>query len=54
MKPESLRSRVAPLFAQGVTRSTRVAVEHELLAFDALTGGAVSVDRTRRAAVGAA
>ena len=33
-------------------RSTRVGVEHELLAFDASTGGAVAIARVRRAVAG--
>ena len=53
MEPESLRSRVAPLFAQGARRTTRVAVEHELLTVDARTGASVPVDRIRHAAAGA-
>jgi gamma-glutamylcysteine synthetase len=54
MEPRSLRACVAPLFARGVRRSTRVAVEHELITVDVRTGGAVAIDRVRTATAGAA
>ena len=53
MATESLRARIAPLFARGVRRSTRVAVEHELITVDRRTGGAVAPDRVRTATRGA-
>ena len=49
MNTESLRPWVAPLFGRGVRRSTRVAVEHEMIAVDGRTGGAVSPGRVRTA-----
>jgi glutamate--cysteine ligase len=54
MDPASLRACVAPLFARGTGRSTRVAVEQELITLDAATGGAVDLDRVRSATAGAA
>ena len=49
MEPDLLRSWVAPLFARGAHRSTRVGVEHELITVDRRTGGAVAPDRVRKA-----
>jgi len=53
MEPQSLRACIAPLFARGVRRSTRVAVEHELISVDRRTGGPVALDRVRTATAGA-
>jgi gamma-glutamylcysteine synthetase len=53
METESLRACIAPLFARGARRSTRVGVEHELIAVDRRTGGAVALDRVRTATAGA-
>jgi len=53
MQTESLRADVAPLFAQGKRRTTRVAVEHELISIDRGTGGAVAPERVRMATAGA-
>lgn len=49
MKSQQIRSHVARLFPGDLPRSTRVAVEHELLTADARTGEAVPIDRIRRA-----
>jgi gamma-glutamylcysteine synthetase len=46
-------SQVARLFATGGRRTTRVAVEHELLTADIATGAAVELDRIRAATRGA-
>jgi len=53
MQFESVRAGVAPLFAQGKRRTTRVAVEHELITIDRRTGGAVAPERVRTATAGA-
>lgn len=53
MDTGTLRACVAPLFARSSARSTRVAVEHELISLDVRTEGAVALDRVRRATAGA-
>jgi gamma-glutamylcysteine synthetase len=53
MESHSLRACVEPLFVRGVRRTTRVAVEHELITMDQHTGGAVALERVRTATAGA-
>lgn len=53
MRNESLRAGVAPLFVQGKRRTTRVAVEQELLTVDRRTRAAVAPERVRTATAGA-
>ena len=49
MKPQQITSHVARLFPGDLPRTTRVAVEHELLTADARSGAVVPIDRIRRA-----
>jgi gamma-glutamylcysteine synthetase len=49
METEQIRRHVAPLFTRGAAPSTRVGVEHELVAADLETGDVVPVERIRRA-----
>lgn len=49
MGTHQIHPRVARLFPSHAPRSTRIAVEHELLAADVATGAAVPIDRIRRA-----
>jgi gamma-glutamylcysteine synthetase len=49
MKSSQVLARVAPLFARGWAATTRVGIEHELVASDADTGAAVPIDRVRAA-----
>ena len=50
MNTKELRPLVAGLFARSNSRTTRVAVEQELLVADATTGAAVPIERVRHAA----
>ncbi len=53
MDAQHLRQHVTRLFPAGGRRTTRVAVEHELLVADVETGAAVPIDRVRAAVAGA-
>ncbi|MCW2801092.1 MAG: glutamate--cysteine ligase [Aeromicrobium sp.] len=53
METEELRRQVSELFSGG-PRSTRIGVEHELIASDVMTGTAVSIERVRAATAHAA
>src|SRR5688572_13870561 len=52
MGTQQISRQVARLFPAGGRRTTRVAVEHELLTADSATGAAVPVDRIRQATSG--
>jgi glutamate--cysteine ligase len=54
MDPRELHPIVSGLFSRGRFRTTRVAVEQELLVADAATAATVPIERVRRAARGAA
>lgn len=54
MKITPQHDEVASLFRRARRRTTRIAVEQELLALDAVTGGVVPIERIRAAARGAA
>lgn len=43
---------IAELFARGVTRTTRIGIEHELVPADRTTAGVVPIERTRAAVEG--
>ncbi len=49
MEPKQLRRQVARLFSRTGPRTTRVGIEHELVAAELGTGAAVSIDRIREA-----